>query len=529
MAIRKSSSSGIPFGNTAGRPASPGTGQLYSNGQLGRLELYTDTGWQNIVQETPGIASITGTYNESAGSGTFVISGTNFVTGGIAYAVGTNGTEYQATTSTTNSIVQMTAVFTGLSPAYEPYDIKVLNPSNLFGLIPDAFYINDNPIWTTSAGSLGTFNSGNSVSLQLATTDDESNTITYSVSAGSLPGGLSLSSSGLISGTIIAVSGTYSFTVSASDGSNTGQTRAFSITSVASSVTGGTLSSDATYYYRTFTGSGNLVVSNTSLPVNVMVVAGGGAGGHNSPANGYHQGGGGGGAGGLRVVSTTAATGTNSITVGGGGSASGYSVTNGVNSSALSIESSGGGYGCFNPNSGQGPANSGGSGGGASRDSTTPGSGNTPSTSPSQGNTGGGIVGGNPGAGGGGAGEVGGNAGSSTPGNGGSGSNAYSSWLTAISSSMSGVSGWTSATGSGYIAGGGGGGAGNTNSGTSSGGAGGGAGQPSYNGSNGVAGITNTGGGGSGSSANTNPNGYQGGPGGSGLVVVRYTKASVGG
>ena len=226
MAIRKSSSSGIPFGNTAGRPANPTLGQLYSNGQAARLELYTNTGWQNIIQETPGVSSATGTYNESAGTGTFTVSGTNFVDGAIAYAVGTNGVEYQATSTTYNSLVQLTTVFSSLSPAYEPYDIKITNPSNLFGILPDAFFINDSPVWSTTAGSLGTYTGS---SIQLSATDDESNTVTYTVTSGSLPSGLSLSSAGLISGTVSAIAGTYTFTVSATDGSNTAVTRSFSI------------------------------------------------------------------------------------------------------------------------------------------------------------------------------------------------------------------------------------------------------------------------------------------------------------
>ena len=78
MAIKKSSGSGIPFGNNAGRPANAGIGQLYSNGQEKRLELYTSTGWQNIVSETPGVVSVSGNYLESAGSGTLEITGTNF-------------------------------------------------------------------------------------------------------------------------------------------------------------------------------------------------------------------------------------------------------------------------------------------------------------------------------------------------------------------------------------------------------------------------------------------------------------------
>jgi hypothetical protein len=39
------SPSGIPSGNTASRPTSPGVGDTYYNGELGILEIYSDTGW----------------------------------------------------------------------------------------------------------------------------------------------------------------------------------------------------------------------------------------------------------------------------------------------------------------------------------------------------------------------------------------------------------------------------------------------------------------------------------------------------
>ena len=54
----------IASGNTASRPSSPYVGQPYYNGQEQRLEIYTNTGggsWQNIVAETPGVISYTGT------------------------------------------------------------------------------------------------------------------------------------------------------------------------------------------------------------------------------------------------------------------------------------------------------------------------------------------------------------------------------------------------------------------------------------------------------------------------------------
>ena len=237
MAIKKSGSSGsgIPFGNNAGRPANPGIGQLYANGETARLELFTQaSGWQNIVQETPGVSSITGTYSEQTNSGTVVIAGTNFVSGAYATAIGTNGVQIDAASTTYNSLVQLTAVFTNLSNQYEPYDIKVTNPSNLFGLIPDALYINASPVWQTASGTLGTFEEQISVSVSALATDSDS-TITYTITSGSLPSGVTLNSStGLISGTLpnIVSNTTYNFTITASDGLNN-IPRSFSITSTA--------------------------------------------------------------------------------------------------------------------------------------------------------------------------------------------------------------------------------------------------------------------------------------------------------
>jgi len=225
MAIKKSSGSGIPSGLTAGRPANPGFGQLYSNGEANRLELYTQaSGWQNIIQEVPGVASITGNYSESTNSGTITITGTNFVAGAIASAIGTNGVEVQAQSTTYNSLVQLTAVFANLSNANEPYDIKVTNPSNLFGMIPDALYVNASPVWVTASGSLGTFIEQVDITLSALSTTDSDSTVTYALASGSsLPSGVALNSTtGVISGTLPNISSqtTYTFTINATDGVN---------------------------------------------------------------------------------------------------------------------------------------------------------------------------------------------------------------------------------------------------------------------------------------------------------------------
>lgn len=225
----------IPFGNTAARPANPVVGEPYFNGQEARLELYTSNGWQNIVQETPSVVSIVGQLNETTTS-TLTINGTNFSAGAIAYVIGTNGIETPANTTTLVSVVEITATFPALSPSLAPYDVKVVNTSNLYGVLYETLGVNDAPVWSTSAGSLGTFTELDVISITVAATDtvDSTNSaLQYSLVSGTLPAGLSLNSTtGVISGTAsnATTNTTYSFTLGASDSRNTIQTRAFSIT-----------------------------------------------------------------------------------------------------------------------------------------------------------------------------------------------------------------------------------------------------------------------------------------------------------
>lgn len=217
-------SSGIPYGTTQDRPANPELGQPFFNSDESRLELYTtDNGWQNIVQETPGVVSVSGVYAEQDQSSVITINGTNFSAGAIAYAVGTNGVEVQADTTTVVSVVEVTATFSGLTVANEPYDIKVVNPSNLYGILYDGLQIDKVPVFLTQSGTLGTFLEESSVSVQISATDEESSNLIFSVSSGSLPAGININSAtGLISGTPADVipNTTYSFTVSVTDGNN---------------------------------------------------------------------------------------------------------------------------------------------------------------------------------------------------------------------------------------------------------------------------------------------------------------------
>lgn len=57
------------------------------------------------------------------------------------------------------------------------------------------------PIWTTPAGTLAEIDEGVSYTKQLVATDADADSLTYSIIAGSLPSGLELSNSGVITGT----------------------------------------------------------------------------------------------------------------------------------------------------------------------------------------------------------------------------------------------------------------------------------------------------------------------------------------
>lgn len=265
-------------------------------------------------------------------------------------------------------------------------------------------------------------------------------------------------------------------------------------------VTGGTLTSDATYYYRTFTSNGTLTVSGGALSAQFINISGGGGG-----SNGQYKTtipnnvicGGGGGAGGMPSggpLSDTFSPGSYTVTIGAGGASAvvgsatifkGYAVNGG---------------GSFQTDGACGQGETGWETSGVPQ-VAGPGAGEF-----ANGNAGGnfnGVFGSASSRGGGGGGR----GGAGGTGTGGSASSEFSSWASVTGTGVSGA-----------YAGGGGGGGGGT-------GGGGGAtnGTNNTNASNATA---NTGSGGGGANS-TSATGYFGGAGGSGLVIVRYTKAQV--
>jgi hypothetical protein len=254
-------------------------------------------------------------------------------------------------------------------------------------------------------------------------------------------------------------------------------------------ITGGTLASDETYYYRTFTSSGTFEVSLSSLTADVLIIGGGGPAGVN--------GGGGGGAGGVVFLSNQTLNGSYFATVGAGGAWQGTATDSSFGSLGTALK---GGWGRSRDNPPTTTQTSVGSGGGGAG-YTSGGAGNNQGTGTvGQGQNGGPgtsyeLGGSAAGGGGGGFSEVGGSGASQLGGKGGNGTNAYSSWgiATNTGQNISGVR---------WYAGGGGGG-------VTIGGTAGAAGSGSVG--------VNTGGGGTNTSGN------------SGIVIVRYLRSLVGG
>ena len=522
-----------PTGTTAQR-ANSAAGDIRFNTTTSLMEYYDGSGWKSI-DSPPVISSISPTsIANSSSSVNITITGDFFSSGATVKAIGQNLSEIAASSVVFTNSTTLVATFNGtsFSDAQEDYSIEVTNVSGLAGKGSDLLAVNASPAWTVASGSLGTiFNAARTVTITTGATDDEGASLTYAVASGSLPSGLSMSTStGTITGTASAVGSdtTSSFTLSVTDGTNT-TTRAYNILVKAPVITS-----------YTSTGSFTFSVASGVSAVDALVVAGGGGGGA--------RGGGGGGAGGLiyRPAFPVTPGGSVSGTVGSGGrrgtmvdGTDPEGAVNGTDSTFGGLTAKGGGHGGNQTGAPVGPtpqggSGTGGSGGGSHQnvyyspsasnpmpnnanqpsqpgDSGTYGFGNQGGTNSSPG-SGHGVVHSALGGGGGGAAQAGtpGNTAGPTMGKGGDG-RSYD------------ISGST-------VAYAGGGGAGHhppfpsqlSFSTGGSGGGGNGAPFPVSGGSSGQNGTANRGGGGGGCTTDGNSGTHYGGTGGSGVVIISY-------
>lgn len=277
-------------------------GRLRYNETTNLMEFYTGVEWKLI--DTPPVVSqlkIDGRTDTVAfgtsvaidstqsGNASIEIIGDFFDSGASAVFLPTTGSTVTPVTTTYNSSTSITVTvpYSSFLFANEPYSAKVTNSSGLFAT--GASLTVDTPlVFNNAENSIGYVydSTRGSVSTNVAqATDPEADTITYSLTAGSLPSGLSLnSSSGLITGSTAAV------------GSQTDST--FTVTAVSSSAsTSSTTTKSRQFIIRQLTpqsvsytsGSGTFSVPEGLTSLDVLVVGNGGN------AGGNHCGGGGGG------------------------------------------------------------------------------------------------------------------------------------------------------------------------------------------------------------------------------------------
>ena len=258
-------------------PAVPIEGMLWYDTTDGSLYIRTGGFWVEASQAgaTQGIQGIQGiagsgvlisgitvtdaSYNNtddtavSLTGGYIKVTGTGFVSG-CTIVVGNVIATSVTFISSTEVRAQLPALAAGT------YVLYVSNPSGAVAIRVNAITFSALPTWVSTSplpnGKLNT-----AISIQLSGTSDSS--VTYALQSGStLPAGVTISSSGLLSGTVtgITVETTYNFTVVATDVELQDSPKAFSITITVLYAIARSLrlrASASAYLNRTFATAGN--------------------------------------------------------------------------------------------------------------------------------------------------------------------------------------------------------------------------------------------------------------------------------
>ena len=202
----------------------------------------------NIINPTitnvdyPGTA----TAADPAGGETITLTGTGFKTG-AAVTIGGTAAGSVSFVSATELTVTTPAKTAG------DYDIVVTNTDGGSATSINGISYNGIPAWTTAAGSLGTFDSDTTIStITLQASEPDSGTITFSITNGTLPTGLSLSGADIDGTTTLETADTlYTFTVTATDDESQATPRTFTITVKKE------LISSENFTINTYTGNGS--------------------------------------------------------------------------------------------------------------------------------------------------------------------------------------------------------------------------------------------------------------------------------
>ena len=183
----------------------------------------TTASWGTI---TPNLKITAVTYpdNDTAvdpvGAQTITITGVSFASTPTVYIGGTIAPSVTFVSSTTLTV-------TTPAKSAGTYDIYVVNPDGATAIRVYGISYSGVPTWTTAAGSLGSLESTWTVQLQATS----NSAVTYALASGStLPTGVTINSSGLITGTNVTVEQTFNFSVVATDAEFQDTPRSFSVT-----------------------------------------------------------------------------------------------------------------------------------------------------------------------------------------------------------------------------------------------------------------------------------------------------------
>ena len=221
----------VPVGTTAQRPSSPAAGHLRFNTTLGTLEQYnTNTSSWAAIDSPPVITTLAYSGSKTAaapaGSETITLTGTNFKSGLVVRIGGTNASSVSVASTTS-------LTFTTPAKAAGDYDITVTNPNGLTATLTNGISYNGTPAFSTAAGNLGSLASGEAMStITIVAAEPDGGTLAYSVTSGTLPGGVSLgSANGQLTGTPTSVASTttYNFDITATDDESQTNARSFNL------------------------------------------------------------------------------------------------------------------------------------------------------------------------------------------------------------------------------------------------------------------------------------------------------------
>ena len=199
--------------------------------------IWDGTEWDRFSGKPPAtISSVNPTFYNGETGQVITLNGTGFAIGDVVdFITADTATVIRASSSSILSATSMTATTPqAFTVANGPLSIRHTSSTNDITSLVDAVSTGSSPVWTTPAGTLGSFTKDAVLDITVAATDpDAGQAITYSEVSGSLPPGTSFSS-GDITGSIttasISADTTYSKVLAASDPLGNIVNRTFDIT-----------------------------------------------------------------------------------------------------------------------------------------------------------------------------------------------------------------------------------------------------------------------------------------------------------